>query len=434
MRKRFNKKKQKINIPPTDVVVESVGVKGDGIARDGDGNLLFIPYGLAGEKLTVKPIKKRGDGYLAEILSIIEKSDFRIDPFCKHFTECGGCKLQHMDLNEQAKLKHKNISGAFKSQDLDVEINPVQQIDAKRRRVRFNIIKAGNKYSLHFNKIQSNNVVKINSCDVLDEELFKVANEFITVFSEFDAPTKMDMQLTKGDNGIEIVFYPFTDKSLELEGRELIVKKVNELNITGVYWYWDGFMEPVCVKSDLIVNFSGHNISQPPAGFLQPSIDGQEKLVKTVVSLLEKYKVKDDNKIADLFSGSGMFSYGLVSYGTVDAFEINKPAIDKMNKNKAINPKVSGYERDLSEKPLITEECNKYDVVVLDPARSGAFNQVSQLSDSNCPLIIYVSCNPIALAKDTKVLLDGGYSVSDITPIDQFMYTDHAEVIAVFKK
>ena len=155
------------------------------------------------------------------------------------------------------------------------------------------------------------------------------------------------------------------------------------------------------------IKFDSVIVGIPPVSFLQPSEKGQFVLTDLIVVTLEENSVK--GRIADLFCGSGCFSFPLTKFGIVDAFEGNVIALNLLNKT-TFGKGVNGFFRDLELRPLDDEECSEYKTIILDPPRAGAEAQVQQIAKSTCPLVIYVSCNSIALAKDS------------VTPIDQLAH------------
>ena len=429
-RKKNNKKKEKL---PTasKVIIQSLGVRGDGIGRSANGDLFFVPYVLAGEEVIAKPIKKKGDGYSCVVVEQKTTSDDRVEPTCPHFTECGGCKLQHMAIDQQNTFKKNIVQVALSKQDLDVDVKPTISVGGLRRRARFVVKKAGNHYVGGFHKAQSHAIAPIKSCEIISDAVWNSFQIVLKSLASFNAPKALDIHVTEGYNGVEIVLYPHGDYDLDLEAREILTVLVKEHKFVGLYCNSKDFVDPVCVLDSLKIKFGSVIVGIPPASFLQPSEKGQFVLTDFIVTTLEENNVK--GRIADLFCGSGCFSFPLTKFGSVDAFEGNVIALNLLNKT-TFGKGVNGFVRDLELRPLDDEACSAYKTIVLDPPRAGAEAQVQEIAKSTCPLVIYVSCNPIALAKDSVTLVNGGYELESVTPIDQFAYSEHTECIAVFKK
>ena len=427
-RKKNNKKQTKLPVESL-VKIQNLGVRGDGIGRSESGELFFVPYVLSGETVLAKPVGKKGDGYNCSVIDIVEASAERIEPSCQHFGECGGCKLQHMPYDTQKAFKKTIIKNAFSKQDIDAPVKEPIIVGGLRRRARFVAKKSGKGYVGGFHKAQSHAIAPIVSCEIVSPAVWQAFQSVLNGLSKFKAPNALDIHVTEGTNGMEIVIYPHGDFEIDLQAREVLTDIVNEHKFVGLYWYNRDFTDPVCVMESLQIKFGNVMVGVPPASFLQPSQEGQKVLTDLIVSALDGVK----GRIADLFSGSGCFSFPLTKFGSVDAFEGNALALQLLNKT-ASGKGVHGFVRDLELKPLDDEECSAYKAIVLDPPRNGAMAQVEQIAVSTCPIVIYVSCNPIALAKDSVVLLEGGYRIESITPVDQFAHSDHTESLVVFKK
>ncbi len=434
MARHFRKKHNKkfVKVPPVSTVkIQSLGVRGDGIGRTENGDLIFVPYTLAGETVIAKPTKVKGEGYSATVVELVESSPDRIEASCPHFTQCGGCKLQHMPLSEQKKFKQNIVQGALDKQDFEVKVSETIVVGGLRRRARFVVKKSGKGYVGGFHKAGSHAIAEIKSCEIVSPAVWNTFQEVLKVLPRFNAPKALDVHITEGLNGVEVVLYPHGEYDLDLMGREILTDLVNTQKFNGLYCFSGDFVDPVCVLQTLQIKFGEVVVGIPPASFLQPSVQGQKTLTNLIMSTLKERNVK--GRIADFFCGSGCFSFPLTEFGSVDAFEGNATALNLLNKT-ASGKGVNGFVRDLELNPVETDECDGYKAIVLDPPRSGALSQVEQIADSICPVLIYISCNPIALARDSVVLERGGYILKTVIPVDQFSHSDHTESLAIFEK
>ena len=170
----------------------------------------------------------------------------------------------------------------------------------------------------------------------------------------------------------------------------------------------------------------------PPASFLQPTSDGEQVLASLVLEHLE-----DATHIADLYCGIGPFALRLAKHATVAAFDNDAPSVEALtnafNHVQGLKP-LTATVRDLSEDPLLPQELNKFDAAVFDPPRAGAPAQTEQLAASTINTIIAVSCDPASFAKDAATLVESGFTMDCVTPVDQFKHTAHVELVALFKR
>jgi 23S rRNA (uracil1939-C5)-methyltransferase len=181
-----------------------------------------------------------------------------------------------------------------------------------------------------------------------------------------------------------------------------------------------------------IVDFGGVNVVPPPGSFTQATKQAEDAMAELVLAHVGKAK-----RIADLFAGAGTFSLRLARVGRVHAVESeDKPlaALDHAARNTQGLKPVSVERRDLFRRPLMTSELKVYDAVVFDPPRAGAEFQCKELARSTVKKIVAVSCNPVTLARDLALLVEGGYRITGVTPIDQFLWTSHVEVVATLEK
>jgi 23S rRNA (uracil1939-C5)-methyltransferase len=182
-----------------------------------------------------------------------------------------------------------------------------------------------------------------------------------------------------------------------------------------------------------MIFFNNIKVPYPPKTFLQPSKQSEEKIIETVLNMLSQ---KHYNKIADIFSGLGLFSSYLKDYcDEIFATDCDELAIKQLLKiAHSYHFNINAKTNDLFKHPIKSEKLNDFDLIVIDPPRDGAKSQTTEIAKSNVNEIIYISCNPIAFKTDAKILIDAGYTLQEITPIDQFTNTKHIELIAKFQK
>ena len=180
------------------------------------------------------------------------------------------------------------------------------------------------------------------------------------------------------------------------------------------------------------VTFGTVAVMPPPGAFLQATEAAEATMAELVAGHLSRAK-----KIADLFSGCGSFALRLASKAEVHAVENDAAALAALDRGfrfAAGLKRVTAEKRDLFRRPLTAKELEAFDGVVFDPPRAGAEDQSKQLARSQVPLVVAVSCNPVTLARDLRILLDGGYALKSVVPIDQFLWSPHVEAVALLEK
>jgi 23S rRNA (uracil1939-C5)-methyltransferase len=180
------------------------------------------------------------------------------------------------------------------------------------------------------------------------------------------------------------------------------------------------------------VHFGGIAVDLPPDAFLQPSAEGEAALVAATVAY-----AKGAKSIADLYSGCGTFTFPLAKVGKVAAYESAKPAVAAIvaaTNRSGLSGRVTAKARNLDASPLPPEELKPFDCVVFDPPRAGARSQAEMLARSRLKHVVAVSCNPASFARDAKTLVDGGFVLKELVAVDQFVWSAHVEVVALFRR
>ena len=196
---------------------------------------------------------------------------------------------------------------------------------------------------------------------------------------------------------------------------------------------WDG--EIVAERRSPEIELSGLRVALPVGGFLQPTLEGEAALIRLVRESVGKAR-----RVADLFAGCGTFTAALSGASAVHAVESEKKALAALERavreqgpSLGLKP-VTAETRDLARRPLLASELDRFDAVVIDPPRAGASAQTEEIAKSKVPVVVSVSCNPATFARDARMLLDGGYRLDGVTPVDQFLWSPHLEVVGIFRR
>ncbi|MGV8998337.1 MAG: class I SAM-dependent RNA methyltransferase [Parvibaculaceae bacterium] len=419
-----------MNTLPTDeidITIDSLGHLGDGVA-DVDGAQVFVPLTLAGERVTVR---LTADGR-ADLLRILEPSASRIKPPCNHFGQCGGCALQHIEPSVYAEWKREQVIASLSSRGIDVEVDPLVTADAAtRRRATFAATRTKKGVMLGYYGRASHNIIAIERCPLITPEI----EESFARLAEVVAPGlsrkgRASILVTSTETGLDVAV---TGGKEAPDGalRSELAQRAAAADLARLTW--DGDM--ISERRAPVVSMSGIKVTPPPGAFLQATQEGQDNLVALVLE-----GVGDAKRVVDLFSGCGTFTSALAVKSSVLGVESEPKsilaidrAIREQGPAKKLKP-VAFLTRDLFRRPLHMSELLKVDAVVFDPPRAGAAAQCEMLAQSSVPVIVGVSCNPATFARDARTLIDGGYRLTRVTPVDQFLWSPHIELVGVFTK
>ncbi len=413
------------------LTIEELGHQGDGLATTASGRIA-VPFTLPGE--TVRARLPSNDSKTAELLEVMEPSSHRISPVCPHFTICGGCQLQHLDQEMYSHFKRQKILGALAQQELNNILvkDPVFFPSHSRRRVGLKAAKRQGKILLGYYRPASHTIVDVKVCPLVVPEieaLFVPLRSFLVSFLEENE--KIEVLMTRGEPGLDVVLKINKKKDLELDQRQVLIEFARTHDLARLSLHQPGYQEVIVSFRDPFVLFDGVRVSIDASSFLQVNKAMDEMLSSCLQEMLPaafKYA-------ADLFCGRGTLSLPLSRKGPVDSFEMDEGALKALlQAAKNFRRPLSAFSRNLFSSPLRKEELKKYDVVVLNPPRIGAHAQAKELAQSSVLHVFVVSCNSASFARDARVLIEGGYHLNDVTPLDQFSWSPHIEMVAVFKK
>lgn len=407
------------------------GAQGDGIAHSG-GTPLYIPGTVVGDWVTAERTQFASGKTETRLVSILSKSADRQDPACQHFERCGGCTLQMLRSKAYHDWIKARLLSVFAQHDLEPETlgNAILSPPGSRRRLAMKARKLANTLVLGFTEGKSHTIVQVDQCPVahpLLTRLFGPIRDMLTGLLE--TGQQIGVHLTQTSTGIDLVLEG--QIRLDLQTREALTEFARSQDLAAFHIKEDGFLDPVLVQREPALMLDGVAVTVPPASFLQATEDGQNALVQAVL----KHSVSG-GKALDLFSGLGTFSVPLGRRMTVHAVEGQKSALVALSlaAGRAGDRAITTEHRDLFRRPLRPNELAPYDLAVFDPPRAGAEAQALALARSDIPTVIGVSCNPSTFARDARILCDGGYQLSEVTPVDQFLWSPHLELVGVFKR
>jgi len=412
--------------------IERLGGRGDGVGQ-GDGHKIYVPFTTAGDRVRVRLGEKRGEGISARIVEVLTAGPDRVEAPCPHFSQCGGCTLQHVSPAAEQVWKRQLVIDALGRRALDdtTILETISVPANSRRRTSFSVFNAGGRILFGYLARGSHRVVPIETCHVLDPQLSVLIKPLSTLAHDLPIPKKgLNIAVTATTSGVDIVIGG--RKDLDLDLRERLTAFAVEQDIARLSW---GVKHPELVIAQRMpeVKFGGVAVEPAPGGFLQASEVAEIALTEHVLDHLG-----DCKNIIDLFAGAGTFALALADKGAqVTAYDGDESAIDAMTaavNRSAGRINISANARDLERRPLALHDFKGIDGIVLDPPRAGAKAQCEALATSDVNKIAYVSCNPGTFARDARRLVDGGYTLLSVAPINQFPWSSHVELIGRFER
>ena len=408
------------------VVIHHVGHFGDGVAIDG-GQPIYVPYALTGETADVLPAPGHPDRRL--LAQIVTPSPERIDPFCPHFGTCGGCAIQHWQPEQYRTWKRQLVVDTLRQSGIDCDVGElIDAHGAGRRRMTLHARQSqSGVLRVGFAAAGRHEIIAIDRCPILDPAL-DGAIEAANAIAELLAPVAkpLDIQVTAADNGLDVDVRgsgPLDTAMLAQLSKLAERNRLARLTRHG---------ELVLMRSPPTVTIGKAQVVLPPGSFMQPTVAGEDALAALVFE-----KSKGAKHIADLFCGIGPFALRLAEKFKVAAIDNDSVAIaslaNAVKATQGLKP-IKAEARDLFRRPLMPQELRDYDSVVFDPPRQGAQAQSQQLAASRIALVVAVSCNPATFARDARILIDGGFKIESVTPVDQFRHTPHVELVARFRR
>lgn len=409
------------------LVIDHVGHLGDGVAIAGGGNI-YVPYTLGGETVEVAPVPGHHPDR-RRLIKVEAASPARVAPFCPHFGVCGGCAIQHWDAGPYRAWKRELVVTALAQAGIDCEVAPLVDAHGRgRRRITLHgrigthdVLKVG------FAAASSHDIIPIDRCPILDPHLSGAIEAAWALAEPLISMRKpLDIQITATNSGLDVDVRgsgPLSTGLIAKLSRVAEQHRLARLTRHG---------ELVLMRTPPVISIGAAQVALPPGSFLQATVEGEEKLAALVSEHCRRAK-----HIADLFCGVGPFALRLAARSRIAAFDGDAGSVAALQKAATstcgLKP-VKAEARDLFRRPLMPQELRDFDAVVFDPPRQGAQAQAMQLAASKIPVVVAVSCNVTTFARDAKILIDGGYKIEGVTPVDQFRHTPHVELVARFRR
>jgi len=400
--------------------IVALDARGDGVAESG----AIISGSLPGEQARVRLAGRR-----AEPIEVLSPSSERAAPFCPWFGSCGGCTAQHMSEALYRAWKRGLVVDALKRARLDAEVGPlIDAHGAGRRRATFHArFPHGRADEVGFTRARSHEIVSIDGCPLFAGGMAHSVQAARALAGDLRGLGKpFDIGVTATLDGLDVDLRG--SGPLELSETRKIARTAEQFDLARVSNHGAVVIE----RRPPRVAFGEALVALPPGGFLQATEAGEERLAEFAEAAFKEAK-----KVADLFCGAGAFALRLAKRREVFAADSHPASIAALERGAATAPglrKIVAETRDLFRRPLRAEELSSFDGALFDPPRAGAEAQAREFVASALPLVVAVSCNAATFARDARLLVEGGFRLESVAPLDQFRLSPHVEIAAVFRR
>ena len=406
--------------PLEAVSIVALDPHGHGLTANG----AIVPGALPGERARVKLEGKR-----AELVETLDPSPERAAPICPWFGTCGGCVAQHMSSSLYHTWKRSLVVDALKREGVAAEVGDVVDAHgAGRRRATFHArFPHGQPDEIGFMRARSHDIIAIDHCPLFSPGMAGAIPAARALSGDLRGLMKpLDIGVTATLDGLDVDLRG--SGPLGRAETQKLAETAEALDLARV----SNHGEIVIERRPPRVAFGDALARLPPGGFLQATEAGEAWLGEFAERALA-----DTKKIADLFCGAGAFALRLARGHEVFAADADPAAIAALARAAATTPglrQIAAETRDLFRRPLRADEFAAFDAALIDPPRAGAIEQARALAASAVPLVVSISCNAATFARDARILIDGGFQLESVTPLDQFRFSAHVEIAALFRR
>jgi 23S rRNA (uracil1939-C5)-methyltransferase len=412
-----------------DLAIARVGAQGDGVSTPADETSpIYAPFTLPGER-----IRAEVKGDRAELLDLLEPSPERVPAPCPHFGACGGCALQHWAPCPYLEWKRGLIVEALAREQIETEVlEPFAARPGSRRRLALHARPGprSDEARLGYKARGSWRLVEVDACPIADPRLvaaFPALRRLAAAVLEHprSAPT---LHATWTETGLDIDITGVERRTGGLSAD----RRMAAAEAAGA-----GDLARVTLSGEILYQARRPAVRQgralvalPPGAFLQASAEAEAAMAGFAAEALAGAA-----RIADLFSGVGTFALRLAETCQVHAADASAEAVAALVQAQASAAglkRITADARDLFRRPVLAQELKGLDGAVFDPPRAGAQSQAAELAASRLGRVVGVSCNPATFARDARVLVDAGFRLERVLPVDQFLWSPHVELVGVF--
>lgn len=410
------------------LTISHIGGQGDGVARTERGPV-FAPLTLPGEVIRAEVRDGR-----AETVEIVTPSPDRIAPVSPHYGDCGGCSLQHWASGPYLEWKREQVRAALAREGIETEVEAtVATPPGSRRRLALHARRGPDgRAILGFKARKSWRLVEVTACPVADPRIVAAIPALARVAEAFlehpkSAPT-LHVTWTLDGLDVDVTGVERRSGGLSRDAQMRAILTAGEADLARL----SQAGETLVMARPPRVAFGPATVPLPAGGFLQAAPQAETAMVERAVAA-----VRGAKKIADLFCGAGTFTFPLATVAPVLAADASAGGIAalKAGIRTAEGLKtITAEARDLFRRPLSPFDLKGCDAVVIDPPRAGAAEQTAQIAQTKAEVVVGVSCNPTTFARDARILIDAGFRLERATPVDQFLWSAHIELVGVFRR
>ncbi|MGZ5880582.1 MAG: class I SAM-dependent RNA methyltransferase [Xanthobacteraceae bacterium] len=408
------------------VSIARLGSRGDGVA-DTPAGVLYVPYTLPGE--TVEVDQWPGHPDRRHLVKIDNASPDRVAPICPHFGTCGGCALQHLAPARYRAWKRALVGEALAKAKVEAAVDDLVDGHGEgRRRAVFHARRGTHDVlEVGFAALRTHRVVAIDRCPILAPGLEGAIETAWAIAEALAGERKpLDIQVTATDAGLDVDVRGSGPLNAARVGELAAIadrRRLARLTRHG---------EMVAQRTKPMLRIGRAQLLLPAGAFLQATAAGEATLARLVEAHCAGART-----VADLFCGVGPFALRLAERARITAADNDAAAVAALQQAatgaQGLKP-VEALARDLFRRPFAPVELKRFDTVVFDPPRQGAEAQARALAASAVATVVAVSCNPATFARDARILIEGGYRLVRVTPVDQFLYSAHVELVALFQR
>ena len=440
-RRRGRRRSAKLSADPIEVEIESLSHEGRGICHVND-KVVFVSGALAGEKLRFKYVSTHRNYDEGAVVEVLTASPDRVTPKCEFYDRCGGCSLQHMKPEKQIEMKQDVLLNLLSrtSQLQPEKILPPLTADywGYRTKARLGVrdVKKKGRVLVGFREKHSPYLADMAQCEVLDKRVgykLTILSDVIGQLHASDKIAQIEVAITEAT--VALIFRNLVELD---EHDQAILTTLGETECFDIYLQPAGpdsvyLLYPQ--QSELFYTLPDYDLKLNflPGDFTQVNTRINQKMIRQALELLQP---ETEDNILDLFCGLGNFTLPLAKMArTVTGVEGDQGLIDRANQNASNNnlSNIQFHVQDLTQDlENQTWAQQSYDKILLDPARSGAFEMMPVIAAMKPERIVYVSCNPATLARDAAELLKHGYKLVSAGVMDMFPHTAHVESMALF--
>ncbi len=426
-----------------ELEIESLSHEGRGIAHL-EEKVIFVSGALPGEKVIAERAFSRAKFEEADVSEVLVASPKRITPKCAVFGICGGCSFQHLSSEDQIDAKGKWLKDAFEQQAKTEPKNWLEPLQVQdwgyRRKARLGVrfVAKKDKVLVGFREKKSGWIANMDRCEVLHpsigEHLVALGSAIEKLSIKSQVP---QLEVAVAENNTVLILRHL--EPLSAKDEQILLDCASDLGIS--FYTQSGGEETVKPLGEPVVltySHPKHNIEMAflPTDFTQVNFKLNQKMVSLAIDLLA---LNNNDEVIDLFCGLGNFTLPMARYAKyVVGIEGDSGLIERAKENAQRNDiqNVDFYKADLFKEVAGFEwfRGKKYNKALIDPARSGAIEIVELLPKLGVERLVYVSCNPATLARDTEKLIEMGYTLETAGVMDMFPQTAHVESIALFTK